>query len=613
MAAFPSIVHIINSVKAVARRFPVELLFALTGCIAATIYTEVYGSDRAITNWNLRIVLCADIGLVLTLSASLYAESRAFLTGKKWMFRLFAVVLAIVFLLLINPQKQESDYVRFFLITLSLHLLVSFVAFGNKTGINGFWQFNKTLFLRILAGALYATVLFAGLSAAIGSMNFLFGFNFEWDTFLILWIWITGLFLTVFFLAGVPHDFEALEKETAYPKGLKVFTQFVLIPLATVYVLILLAYELKILIQWNLPKGLVSNLILGYAVFGILSLLLIFPVRNEAENKWIRSYSHSFYLLLLPLIILLIVAVLFRVLPYGITVPRYFLLVLAGWLTLITFYFLFSKAQNIRIIPVSLAIFTLLTVYGPQSAFSVAETSQINTLKSLFKKYGAFDGKNLKPLNLSKIDSTGKKRIHNVADYVVKEFGLESLQGIMKPNLQNISDSIWNKQKDKRVSRYSIRYTEQEWLNKQLNIPDYSGRAIKADPQYRYVLSENQGAFSTAGARYVIMVDKDSTTVNFDGIRYTVIQNNNSNQITISTSKNTVQMNLGSLLDTLENQVVKPDDKNPNGNFKAPQKWMKTVSTGNNEAYTIYWTSINYSVIGKRKILHFAKGYLLIK
>src|SRR6185437_825577 len=162
-----------------------------------------------------------------------------------------------------------------------------------------------------------------------------------------------------------------------------VFTQYVLIPLASVYVVILLAYEVKILIQWSLPKGLVSNLILRYAVFGILSILLIYPLRNQEENKWIKTYARSFYFLLIPLLALLFLAVFTRILPYGITAPRYFLIVLAGWLLFITFYFLLSQKQNIKVIPVSLCILALLSVYGPQSAFSVSRYSQMHLLTNI--------------------------------------------------------------------------------------------------------------------------------------------------------------------------------------------------------------------------------------
>ena len=42
-------------------------------------------------------------------------------------------------------------------------------------------------------------------------------------------------------------------------------------------ILILIAYEIKIIIEWQWPTGWVSELILWYSVVGILSLLLLHP------------------------------------------------------------------------------------------------------------------------------------------------------------------------------------------------------------------------------------------------------------------------------------------------------------------------------------------------
>jgi len=58
---------------------------------------------------------------------------------------------------------------------------------------------------------------------------------------------VIGLFNTLFFLAGIPKN-EELHHELQYPKGLKTFTQFVLVPLVTLYLLILLTYEGRIIL-----------------------------------------------------------------------------------------------------------------------------------------------------------------------------------------------------------------------------------------------------------------------------------------------------------------------------------------------------------------------------
>src|SRR5690606_34732880 len=126
--------------------------------------------------------------------------------------------------------------------------------------------------------------------------------------------------------------------------------QFVLIPLATIYLTILLAYEIKLIAEWSLPKGIVSSLVLGYAVYGILSILLVYPIRYDEGNRWISTFSKWFYLLLIPLIVVLALAVWQRVDQYGITESRYVLIALSLWLAGITIYFLTDRQQNIRVI-----------------------------------------------------------------------------------------------------------------------------------------------------------------------------------------------------------------------------------------------------------------------
>ncbi|MBE7178723.1 MAG: hypothetical protein INR69_20150, partial [Mucilaginibacter polytrichastri] len=181
MARLLSVKNLWENVTNVARRFPVELLFALCGCIAATTLVEVQEVNHTLARWVVRVLVTANIGLLASLIASLVSESLGLGLRQKSLFRFVAVLFSLGFFLLIDPAERETDYVRFVLLSLALHLGISFVAFLRRN-INGFWQFNKTLFLRFLAGGLYSFALFAGLSAAIGSMNLLFGFEFEWDT-----------------------------------------------------------------------------------------------------------------------------------------------------------------------------------------------------------------------------------------------------------------------------------------------------------------------------------------------------------------------------------------------------------------------------------------------
>src|SRR5690606_5217766 len=128
-----------------------------------------------------------------------------------------------------------SQYLRLFIIGLGLHLVSAYAPFFNRRVEHKFWQFNERLFIRILTAGLYTFVIYGGVAMALVAADKLFNLSLNANLYLYLWLFMIGIFNTWFFLAGVPANYEALESDKHYPKGLKVFTQYVLLPLVAVY------------------------------------------------------------------------------------------------------------------------------------------------------------------------------------------------------------------------------------------------------------------------------------------------------------------------------------------------------------------------------------------
>lgn len=424
---FQYVPSLLQQIKQISIRFPAEIFFAGTGTIM-TVTNLAMGHDHlALSGWMARAILASTIGFLLSLSVSLYGESNLIHGVRMRLFKASAAVAGMLSIFVLNPEVYPNDLTRSVILVLALHLLVSIAPCLKHGHVQGFWQFNKSLFLRIQTGILYSLVLYAGIAAAISTVNILFGFKFKFEIFLYLWVIIVGMFNTLFFLAGIPNNLQLLDSDLSYPKSLKIFTQYVLIPLATLYVVILLSYEIKILLEWSLPKGKVSGLILGYAVFGLLSMLLVYPIRNQEDNRWIKSYSRFFYLLMLPLLVLLFIAVGERISRYGITPFRYFLVLLAFWLLGVTFYFLLSKKQNIKVIPISLFLLSLLTIYGPQSFADVSKSSQMQVIIRIFKAHGLFQNGRLKPAPGKTLDVDEATTAASSLTYILADYGVEAV------------------------------------------------------------------------------------------------------------------------------------------------------------------------------------------
>jgi len=438
----PSIQTLWRGAAGVFMRFPLQLLLAVLATLVWCRITEFnYNDNQALKNSLIKLIAIANLALTLLLANDLFAESHQLSLAKKWIGRIAMLAVCTGLFFWLDPWTHQADVFRIALLSFAFHLLVAFAPYIGKGSLKGFWQYNERLFLRSLISGFYAAVLFAGLAIALFAIDGLFNVDIRDKAYMKLFA-ITGVgFTTIFFLAGVPSSFEELEKEQVYPKGLKIFTQYVLIPLMTIYLAILLVYEIKIALLWELPKGLVSTLILGYSVFGILSLLLIYPIKDKEGNGWIRLFSRFFYLMIIPLIVLLVLAIVKRVGNYGVTESRYVLIVLAIWLSAITLYFLLSKKQNIKVIPISLCILALVSAYGPLSAFSVSKYSQLARLKRL-------------------MESKSKKDLNErpaVVRYLIANHGLTSLQDFTKADLKTIEQKIDSKSADKNVYKYDLR------------------------------------------------------------------------------------------------------------------------------------------------------------
>lgn len=630
---FPSVKNLFDSFQYVIKRFPFEMLFALIGTIAGIINVELENIDFTGQNWCIRVMMVANLGLLSSLAVSLFCESKAIAPQRRFFIKFVVAIAAGLLVFAINPLVNTSDYIRFFLLALSAHLLVAFAAFTSTGFIQGFWQFNKTLFLRFLTSVLYSTALFLGLAAAFGSMNLLFNADFKSDTFLILWICIVGLFNTLFFLAGVPANLHVLDMDFSYPKGLKIFTQYVLIPLATVYVIILLAYELKILVQWNLPKGSVSNLILGYAVFGILSILLVFPIKDQEENKWIKSYAKSFYFLMLPLIVLLFLAVGTRIFKYGITEYRYFLILLSCWLLFITLYFLLSRRQNIKLIPISLCLLTLLATYGPQSAFSIAMHSQRTILLKILKDNGAIKNDKMEPVK--KISIKQGERAVSILEFLVDNYGMNVFQPYIAKDLTKVSDSISKIKGADRydyASRYEQRNQRIKWLVSYLGLTKFSGYryqsyANNGQNNDHYWLSRRQNEVAIVKGYDFIIGDinigtnTDNYTV--DQVRIQIrsaVERKDNFTITLNGERAMfdIKLSLSSLLQDeakLKGYVTKEENSMNVMAYKLPDNMLSVSKETKSYRITFIINNVRFDIDQKKKIkeVTFINGMYLIK
>ena len=313
-------------------------------------------------------------------------ERRRWPDRVGWLVRLLAVAALVGFYFASRGWTTKMLAIHTLQLAVTFHLLVAVLPFGGGEGERGFWQFNRTLLQRFIITTFYTGVLFVALALALAALDKLFGVHVEGNDYVRLLTLLGFIFHPWFFLGGIPADLDALEASDDYPGAMKVFAQFILIPVVTLYLAILTVYLGRVLVTRTWPSGWIGYLVTSVAVAGTFALLLVHPIRERADSRWINVYGRWFYIALLPSIGMLLVAIYQRVHQYGLTESRYFLAVVAFWLAGIALYYSVSRSHRIRLIPVTLCLVAIATLLGPWSAAAVARRSQVGRLRALLTR-----------------------------------------------------------------------------------------------------------------------------------------------------------------------------------------------------------------------------------
>jgi hypothetical protein len=336
----------------------------------------------------------ATAGISLFIAFDIFSEIKQVIFSKRLGFILLGFCVLGLHYYSIAPGMFSGDNVflsRYLLFLLCFHLLVSFIAFYQSRKIKSFWQYNYFLFRRFMITLAYSITLFAGLASALWAVAVLFGFHFTDKYYLDIAAFVFLIFNTLYFLSGIPTKLEEYTVEQEFQPSVRIFVQYILLPIVLLYALILYAYMGKIIFTQHLPNGWVCIPILIFSVLGILAYLLVFPIRHDDRYKLIRVYTKYFFYFVLPLLSLYFISIYHRISPYGITEDRYLVLVLGLWLLIISVYIISSKRDNIIIIPMSLFILLSLSAIGPWGMFQLSKQNQLYHLESLLKKNDLLD------------------------------------------------------------------------------------------------------------------------------------------------------------------------------------------------------------------------------
>lgn len=412
-----------------AGRFP--LLITCTSVLAVVGILLVH---HAVPNASMilqRVLMSAALGVPLAFGITIFRERHS---AGRWL-ELFGLCLLASYFLLPKAGLFDEPYfygIQWAFLLAGLHCFCAVIGFLNGTETRGFWQFNRQVFSRFILVSIYSAVLLAGMQLALLSADKLFTLKLEYayaDTAIL----IIGFFHPLFFVAGVPRNWDGLDSEAEYPQLMKVFTQAVLAPLVAVFTGILYVYALKIAISREWPHGWVALPVLLLSVFGILAALLLHPLKNDPEERWSRWFTRYFPRALAPLAVLLLLSIRVRISEYGLTELRYVGVAAGFWLLGWCFTFTWTPAAGIRWVPISLGLVALVSAFGPAGASALSKRSQQNRFSSMLEMFKIRE----QILNPQAPDlwlvSENYRNLEQTLRYLIETHGKESLATILEP------------------------------------------------------------------------------------------------------------------------------------------------------------------------------------
>jgi Domain of unknown function (DUF4153) len=368
----------------IIKRFPVVIFFAVV-----TTFTLIWLIDNNTQGDIIRWPMCGFIGFLAMFNWSLMKEAYK-LTQRIYWIGVGVIMAALgVYYFMIPPNFDEkSSCFWYFTIGLSLilHFLISLLPFFKTKNNAAFTAYNIHIFISWMQSALYSIIFYTALSLAILALDNLFDIKLDGIIYFKLFILVTGLLQTTFFLSEVPDDFYNVEIP-AKKSIFRIITSYVLIPICIIYGLILYAYIFKVLITGKPMVDWTYVMVLWYFVVGISSWLFSGYYDNAADNTLMSKFRKFFFPFSILPVMLLFLSLYKNISVYGIKEEYYLSAAVAIFIALTIIYMMVSKIRDKRILPVLLILLSLVTFMG--GSFSICNVPVISQQKKLINELKA--------------------------------------------------------------------------------------------------------------------------------------------------------------------------------------------------------------------------------
>ncbi|MBO7120673.1 MAG: DUF4153 domain-containing protein [Bacteroidaceae bacterium] len=325
--------------------------------------------------------------------------------------------------------------------------------------------------VQMFFGLLITGILTLAVLAIVSSFLYIFGIkapNHLYE-YILLFIWIV---LAPQICCTLIRQGEDEVKEPA--KIMQIIFGYILSPAVIIYTIILYLYFLKIVFEWELPKGGVAWMVMGFisvALAGRMSQTIL----SQRYYDWF--YRH-FTFIAVPPLILYWVGSIYRIRLYSFTEDRFYLIVAGVLMTVFVLMLFKHRTRRYQLMALIFGAAIIIFTYIPGiSAKSIGLSCQKQRLKDYLSELKLTDvntGKLLEQIDLMSIrrDSLMCEKYRDVCsviDYVREGIGADEF----KKKYGNWTYNAYNFNYDKGIDYASNNYGWHE-RKEQIELGDYS-------------------------------------------------------------------------------------------------------------------------------------------
>lgn len=417
--------------RAAATSAPVEVLLGLVASVTFSVWLRDSPDGET---WWVRLAAAVAIALPLVFAASVLRARGVISTTARW--AVTAVVLgacAAFGASWMDPDRSAHVW-RWIMLADAAALALGMTAglpWRERDRLRS-WSFAWRLAERLVGVVLYSLALYGILAGACGAVVNLFDLRAPEHLF--------GDLAGVVFFAVAPwifvggiHRLIAPPTDAGVPLAVSRLGRWLYAPVLVIYLLILYAYALKVLATGELPKNLVSPLVIAAGMIGFVGAVLLEPVHGDGEHRGLALLVRWMPALLLPLLPLAFWAVLERLGQYGWTEFRYLrvavLVVLSILAVLGTLRLVRRGPPLMSTIPMVMVAALLIAAIGPWGALAVSKRDQTTRLRTALAD-ARIDPRRL-PVKMVTLDSALYQRIEGSTSYLLEAHGRRALTAVV--------------------------------------------------------------------------------------------------------------------------------------------------------------------------------------